>query len=61
MYKVHNSQLEKAGYTRRLPGVKDPTNDPHGEIKTPAKQIIKRDSVKKERKKKTRKRRMRTV
>lgn len=59
MYKVHNSQLEKAGYTRKLPGVEDPTNDPHGEINTPAKLIIKKDSVKKE--KKTGKRRMRTV
>lgn len=46
IYKVHNSQLEKAGYTGRLPGVKYLTNDPHGEIKMAAKQIIKRDTAK---------------
>lgn len=32
MRKAHNSQLENAGYTRKLPEVGDPTNDPHGEI-----------------------------
>lgn len=47
MCKVHNSQLDKAGNTRRVPGVEDPTNDPHGEIKTPAKQIIRRTQQKK--------------
>lgn len=36
--KVHiNSQLEKAGYTGRVPGVEYPTNDPHGEMTTAAK------------------------
>lgn len=42
-----NSQLVRAGYTGRLPGVEDPSNDPHGEIKTAAKWIIKKDSAKK--------------
>lgn len=50
MCKVHNSHLDKAGQTRRLPGVKNQTNDPHGEIKTPAKQIIKRNCAKENKK-----------
>lgn len=47
MCKVHNSQLERAGYPRRLPGVKDQTNDPHGKNQRAEKsKKIKRDSSK---------------
>lgn len=46
MRKVLNSQFKNAGYTGKLPRVEDRANDPHGEIKTAAKQRIKKDSAK---------------